>query len=59
MGQKRLNDSVSFLASVFTSKIFSTRKRGGGEDNRMEEQQVRNRLEKLNIYKTLDHIRFT
>lgn len=59
MVQKRLNDSMSFFASVFTSKIFSTGKTGGGEDNGIEEQQVRNCLEKLKVFKTLDHIRFT
>lgn len=40
-------------------KIFSTRKTGGGEDNGIEDQQVRNCLEKLKVFKTLDHIRFT
>lgn len=59
MVQKRLNDSISFFPSVFTSKISSTGKTGGGEDNRTEEQQVRNCLEKLNVFKTLGHIRFT
>lgn len=46
MVQKRLNDSVSFFASVFTNKMFSTRNTGGG----IEEQQVRNYLEKLNVF---------
>lgn len=54
MVQKRLNISVSFLASLFTSKILSTRKTEGGDDNRIEEQQVRNCLEKRNVFKTLD-----
>lgn len=59
MVQKRLNESMSLFASVLTSKIFSTGKTDGGEDNRIEEQQVRNCLEKLNVFNTLDHIRFT
>lgn len=59
MVQKRLNDSVSFFASVFTNKMFSTRNTGGGEDNGIQEQQVRNYLEKLNVFYALYHIRFT
>lgn len=50
----------AFFASVFTSKIFCTSTAGGEEGQQgLGEQQVRDCLEQLNVFKLLDQIRFT
>lgn len=50
----------AFFAFVFRSKIFCTSIAGGGEGQQgIGEQQVRDCLEELNVFKTLDPIRLT
>lgn len=60
MVQKRLNDSMPFLPLVFTSNVFCTSTVAGEEGQQgIGEQQVKDCLKKLNVFKTFDQIRFT
>lgn len=59
MVEKRLNDSMPVLP-LSSQSIFCTNTAVGGEGQQgIREEQVRDCLEKLNVFKTSDHIRFT